>query len=100
MKNIELEKHANSIRKSIVTEVFYAQSGHPGGSLGAADIITSLYFEELDINEDNLNSIDRDRFVLSKGHASPALYAAFAEKGWIEKEELCTHTWMSLKSRT
>ena len=90
MKNIELEKHANSIRKSIVTEVFYAQSGHPGGSLGAADIITSLYFEELDINEDNLNSIDRDRFVLSKGHASPALYAAFAEKGWIEKEELKT----------
>ena len=52
MKNIELEKHANSIRKSIVTEVFYAQSGHQGGSLGAADIITSLYFEELDINED------------------------------------------------
>ena len=90
MKNIELEKHANSIRKSIVTEVFYAQSGHPGGSLSAADIITSLYFEELDINEDNLNSIDRDRFVLSKGHASPALYAAFAEKGWIEKEELKT----------
>ena len=66
MKNIELEKHANSIRKSIVTEVFYAQSGHPGGSLGAADIITSLYFEELDINEDNLNSIDRDRFCIKQ----------------------------------
>lgn len=86
----ELMFHANEIRKHIVTETYYAQSGHPGGSLGAADIITSLYFEEMDINDENYTSIDRDRFVLSKGHASPALYGAFAQKGWIEKEELKT----------
>ena len=90
MENKELSLHAKNIRRNIVKEVYSAQSGHPGGSLGAADIITFLYFEEMNINSENLNSIDRDRFVLSKGHASPALYAALAEKGFLEEKELLT----------
>ena len=80
MKNKELQFHANNIRKNIVDMVYAAQSGHPGGSLGCADIITYLYFEEMDINKDNVSSKDRDRFVLSKGHCSPALYAVLKEK--------------------
>ncbi len=90
MQNAQLEKHANNIRKDIIIETHSAQSGHPGGSLGAADLITSLYFEEMDINKENLGTTDRDRFVLSKGHASPALYGVFAEKGFIDPELLPT----------
>ena len=82
----ELEQHANNIRKNIVTEVYSAKSGHPGGSLSAADILTELYFEQMDINSDNVNTIDRDRFVLSKGHASPLLYATLKEKGLLEED--------------
>ena len=89
MKTKELQKHASSIRKKIVTMVYDTQSGHPGGSLGAADILTTLYFEEMDINEENLNTTARDRFVLSKGHISPALYAVLDEKGLL-KEDLKT----------
>ena len=70
----ELELHANHIRKNILTEVHSANSGHPGGSLSGADILTEIYFEQMDINSENVNTIDRDRFVLSKGHASPLLY--------------------------
>ena len=88
MENLELEMHAKNIRKNIVSEVYHAKSGHPGGSLGATDILTSLYFEEMDINEENVKSLDRDRFVLSKGHASPALYAVLSEKGFIPEAEL------------
>ena len=80
MENKELQFHANNIRKNIVDMVYAAQIGHPGGSLGCADIITYLYFEEMDINKDNVSSKDRDRFVLSKGHCSPALYAVLKEK--------------------
>ena len=83
-----LEQHANNIRKNIVAEVYSAKSGHPGGSLSAAEILTELYFEQMDINKDNVNTIDRDRFVLSKGHASPVLYATLAEKGFIDIEDL------------
>ena len=90
MENKELALHAKNIRRNIVKEVYSAQSGHPGGSLGATDILTELYFEEMDINEENLNTLDRDRFVLSKGHASPALYAVLAEKGFLPEEELTT----------
>ena len=79
----DLKLHANNIRKNIVKMVTNAKSGHPGGSLSAADILTVLYFEFMDINRENANSIDRDRFVLSKGHASPALYAVLKEKGII-----------------
>ena len=70
---MNLKKHAQQIRKRIVDMVYLAQSGHPGGSLSAADILTYLYFEEMDITKENADSIDRDRFVLSKGHASPLL---------------------------
>lgn len=88
MTNEELKVHAKNIRRNIVTEVYSAKSGHPGGSLSAADILTELYFEQMDINKDNVNTIDRDRFVLSKGHASPLSYATLAEKGFIEVEDL------------
>lgn len=84
----ELEQHALNIRRNIVKMVYAAQSGHPGGSLSAADILTYLYFKEMNINDKNVSSIDRDRFVLSKGHATPALYATLSERGFIEKEEL------------
>lgn len=76
----ELEKHANNVRKNILRAVYSAQSGHPGGSLSSADVLTYLYFEVMDINADNVKGIDRDRFVLSKGHVTPALYSVFAEK--------------------
>ena len=96
MNNKTLEKHANNIRKNIVEMVYTAQSGHPGGSLGAADILTSLYFEAMNINEKNLDSTNRDRFVLSKGHCSPALYATLYEKGLL-KEDL--HTFRQFHSK-
>lgn len=86
METKELEQHANNIRKNIVAQVYSAKSGHPGGSLSAADILTELYFEQMDINKDNINTIDRDRFVLSKGHASPVLYGTLKEKGLLEED--------------
>ena len=82
----ELKSHALNIRRNIVKMVYNAQSGHPGGSLGAADILTYLYFEEMDINKDNVGSKDRDRFILSKGHCSPALYAALYEAGLLDED--------------
>lgn len=97
---MDLEKlrgHARNIRMNIIREVSNAQSGHPGGSLSLADILTVLYFEVMDINKDNAGSLDRDRFVLSKGHASPALYAVFAEKGIIPYEELTTFRMLGSK---
>jgi Transketolase, N-terminal subunit len=87
----ELKQHALNIRKNILREVYNAQSGHPGGSLSAADILTVLYFEEMDITPENAGTTDRDRFVLSKGHASPLLYAVLAEKGIIPEEQLMTY---------
>lgn len=91
MNTIELQRHAKNIRINIIKQVSKAQSGHPGGSLGAADILTVLYFNIMDITPENANTIDRDRFVLSKGHCSPLLYAILAEKGIIENpEELLT----------
>lgn len=90
MTNLELQKTANEIRKSIVTAVHSAKAGHPGGSLSAADIFTYLYFEELNIDPANPKMADRDRFVLSKGHTAPGLYAALAERGFFPKEDLVT----------
>ena len=84
----ELESKAKEIRKNIIEEVYFAKSGHPGGSLSIADIMAVLYFDELNIKEENPRWEDRDRMVLSKGHCSPALYAALAERGFIDKEEL------------
>lgn len=86
MEIMELKKHALNIRRNIVDMVYSAQSGHPGGSLGCADILTYLYFEEMNINKDNLETTNRDRFVLSKGHCSPALYATLSEKGLINED--------------
>lgn len=94
---IDLQYHATEIRKSIVKMVSEAKSGHPGGSLSAADIITYLYFNEMNIDCTNAETIDRDRFVLSKGHASPLMYAVLAEKGIISKDDL--HTFRKINSK-
>ncbi len=85
---LALEKQANEIRKDIVTEVYNAKSGHPGGSLSLADTITYLYFYKMNIDANDPKNPDRDRFVLSKGHTAPALYACLAEKGFFDKSEL------------
>ena len=90
MTNLELQKKANEIRKGIVTAVHSAKSGHPGGSLSAADIFTYLYFEEMNVDPANPQMRDRDRFVLSKGHTAPGLYATLAERGFFPKEDLVT----------
>lgn len=82
----ELKEHAKYIRKNIVKMVSNASSGHLGGSLSAADILSVLYFEVMDINVNNVNSANRDRFVLSKGHASPLLYATLYEKGLLQED--------------
>ncbi|NLC76020.1 MAG: transketolase [Clostridia bacterium] len=86
----QLEAKAREIRKSIVRMTGAAGSGHPGGSLSAADIVTVLYFHELRLKPEEPDWDGRDRFVLSKGHAAPVLYAALAEKGYFPKEELLT----------
>ena len=90
MDKLELQKVANEVRKDIVTAVHAAKAGHPGGSLSAADIFTYLYFEEMNVDPKNPKDPDRDRFVLSKGHTAPGLYAALAEKGYFPKEDLLT----------
>ena len=90
MENLQLQKIANEIRKGIVTAVYSAKSGHPGGSLSAADIFTYLYFEELNIDPKNPKMEDRDRFVLSKGHTAPGLYSALANRGYFPVEDLPT----------
>ena len=90
MTNLELQKTANEIRKSIVTAVHSAKSGHPGGSLSAADIFTFLYFEEMNVDPANPKMENRDRFILSKGHTAPGLYSTLAEKGFFPKEDLKT----------
>ena len=90
MDNLTLKKHANEVRKGIIEGVHAAKSGHPGGSLSAADILTYLYFEEMHVDPANPQDPARDRLVLSKGHAAPALYAVLAEKGFFPKEELTT----------
>ena len=86
----QLKEHAKNVRKNILKMIANANSGHTGGSLGAADLLTVLYFEIMDINKDNVKGIDRDRFVLSKGHTSPLLYAVLAEKGLLDESELMT----------
>lgn len=90
MNNLELKKKANDVRKGIVTAVHAAKSGHPGGSLSAADIFTYLYFEEMNIDPKNSKNPDRDRFVLSKGHTAPGLYSVMALRGYFDAKELVT----------
>ncbi|MCD7835543.1 MAG: transketolase [Lachnospiraceae bacterium] len=90
MNNSELKRHANDVRKGIITSVHSAKAGHPGGSLSAADVFTYLYFEELNIDSLNPSWDERDRFVLSKGHCAPGLYSTLANRGFIPVEDLVT----------
>lgn len=90
MNKLELMKTANEVRKGIVTAVHSAKSGHPGGSLSAADIYTYLYFEEMNIDPKDPKKADRDRFVLSKGHTAPGLYSTLAHRGYFPVEDLKT----------
>ncbi len=90
MNTLELQKAANEVRKGIVTAVYSAKSGHPGGSLSAADVYTYLYFEEMNIDPKNPADPDRDRFVLSKGHTAPGYYSVMANRGYFPVEELKT----------
>ena len=86
----ELKAIARNVRLGILEETYNAGSGHPGGSLSCTDILTYLYFEEMKVRPEEPKWVDRDRFVLSKGHAAPALYAVLAEKGFFPKEQLKT----------
>ncbi len=90
MKYPELKVMADKIRVDVIKEIHAAGSGHPGGSLSAADIVTALYFREMNVDPANPKMLTRDKFVLSKGHAGPVLYAALAEKGFFPKEDLLT----------
>ena len=89
-KITQLSRIANTIRQGIIEEVYNAKCGHPGGSLSIADVMTYLYFEEMNIDPKNPNYEGRDRFVLSKGHTAPALYATLAERGYFPGEDLKT----------
>ena len=90
MTTIELQKMANEVRKGIVTAVHSAKAGHPGGSLSAADVVTYLYFSEMNIDPKDPKKPDRDRFVLSKGHVAPLLYSVLAHRGYFPVEDLPT----------
>ena len=90
MNKLELMKTANEVRKGIVTAVHSAKSGHPGGSLSAADIYTYLYFKEMNIDPKDPKKADRDRFVLSKGHTAPGYYSTLAHRGFFPVEDLTT----------
>lgn len=90
MNKLELMKAANEVRKGVVTATHSAKSGHPGGSLSAADIYTYLYFEEMNIDPKDPKKADRDRFVLSKGHTAPGYYSTLAQRGFFPVEDLKT----------
>ena len=89
--NVEaLKRISIEVRKGIIEAIYSAKSGHPGGALSCADILTVLYFNQMNIDENKPNDLNRDRLVLSKGHASAALYSVLAQKGYFNKEELKT----------
>ena len=90
MSDEELKKVANEVRKGVIVGTHAAKAGHPGGSLSIAEILAYLYFEEMNVDPADPKKADRDRLVLSKGHAAPALYAVLAERGFFPKEELKT----------
>ena len=90
MNNLQLEITAYKIRRHVIEGVFHAASGHPGGSLSIADILSVLYFDEMNVDPKNPKDMNRDRFVLSKGHCAPALYGVLAERGYIPKEDIKT----------
>ena len=86
----ELRVTACKVRQGVIRATYCAKSGHPGGSLSAADLFTYLYFRELNVRPEQPDWAERDRFVLSKGHCAPGLYAALAERGFFPKEDLVT----------
>jgi len=88
LTTIELKRIANTLRQDIISMLVTSKSGHPGGSLSAAEILATLFFREMRVKPEDPRWADRDRFILSKGHAAPVLYAALAEKGYFPKEEL------------
>lgn len=90
MNNLQLQIHANDVRKGVITSTNEAGSGHPGGSLSCTDILTYLYFEEMNVDPENPKDPQRDRFVLSKGHAAPALYSVLAQRGYFSVDLLKT----------
>jgi len=90
MDNLELQKHALEVRKGIVSSTHAAGAGHPGGALSSTEVMTYLYFEEMNVDPKDPKKPDRDRFVLSKGHSAPGYYSILAEKGFIPKEDLLT----------
>ena len=90
MNKNEIALHAYKARKHALTGIFNAQSGHPGGSLSICDILSVLYFEVMNVDPKNPKMEDRDRFVLSKGHCAPALYATLAERGFFPVEDVHT----------
>ena len=90
MNKLELQKMAVEVRKNLLIAIHAAKAGHPGGSLSAADIFTYLYFEEMNVDPKNPKWEDRDRFVLSKGHTAPGLYATLALKGYFQLEDMVT----------
>ena len=90
MNKLELQKMAVEVRKNLLIAIHAAKAGHPGGSLSAADIFTYLYFEEMNVDPKNPKWEDRDRFVLSKGHTAPGLYATLALKGYFQVEDMVT----------
>ncbi|MBR0131230.1 MAG: transketolase, partial [Firmicutes bacterium] len=90
MEATKLIEKAKLVRQDIIRALYHAGSGHPGGSLSCADIMTALYFSEMNIDPEKPDMSGRDRFVLSKGHAAPAQYAAMAERGYFPVEELAT----------
>lgn len=90
MDNKIIQETCTEIRKDIVRMITESASGHPGGSLSAVEILTTLYFHEMNVDPKNPENIDRDRFVLSKGHAAPVLYATLSQKGFFPKENLLT----------
>ena len=95
--DVDLKQVAREVAQKLLTQVFTAKSGHPGGSLSATEILTYLYFKEMHVDPIKPNCPCRDRFVLSKGHVTPALYGVLAERGFFPKEEL--KTFRALNSR-
>ncbi len=90
MDNLQLQKHALEVRKGILSSTHAAGAGHPGGALSSTEVLTYLYFEEMNVDPADPKKADRDRFVLSKGHSAPGYYSVLAEKGYIPKEDLLT----------
>ncbi len=88
MNKLELMKIANEVRKGVIVGTYHAKSGHPGGSLSAADIYTYLFFQELNVDPENPKNPNRDRFVLSKGHTAPGYYATLAARGFFPMKDM------------